>query len=236
MKKTIAIIQSCYIPWKGYFDIINSVDEFVFYDEVQFTKNDWRNRNIVKSANGPQWLTIPVLGSMSKPIKDIQVANKHWCGKHWKTLQNLYSKSKYFNEYKYHFESLYDECENVDNLSSINFKFIEKICNILKISTKLSYSHEYSNKSLCNNKTSRLIELCNSTNATTYLSGPLAKNYIEESSFTDAGIGLEYIEYTGYPVYKQLYGEFIHNVSIIDLLFNEGPNFNLYMKSFKGAL
>lgn len=235
MKKTIAIIQSCYIPWKGYFDIINSVDEFIFYDEVQFTKNDWRNRNIVKSANGPQWLTIPVLGSISKSIKDIQVANKHWCKKHWKTLHNLYSKSKYFNEYQSYFEELYGQCESIDHLSPINFKFIAKICEILKISTKLSYSHDYPNKTHCTSKTSRLIELCKSAGATTYLSGPLAKNYVEESAFTDAGIDLKYVEYSGYPVYKQLHGEFIHHVSIMDLIFNEGPNSNSFMKSFKGA-
>jgi len=107
--KKIAISQSNYIPWKGYFDLINIVDEFVIYDDAQYTKNDWRNRNKVQTQNGPTWLTIPVdtKGKLNQSISQAQVLNQLWRAKHWKTIAQSYAKSPYFTEYKDRFEKLY---------------------------------------------------------------------------------------------------------------------------------
>lgn len=233
MGKTIAIVQSNYIPWKGYFDLINMVDEFILYDEVQYTKNDWRNRNIIKSVQGVHWLTIPVHGKISSTIKEITVANHNWATKHWKSLISNYSKAPFFKEYQSLLELAYDECKTLDFLSEINFKFISLICRILQIKTKLVWSTSYSTEIVSPlAKTDRLIELCKKAGASHYVSGPLARNYIDEQLFQQNGIELRYIDYSNYPVYEQLYDEFTHNVSILDLIFNTGKQVTQYMKSF----
>jgi len=227
--KKIAILQSNYIPWKGYFDLIRSVDEFILYDDVQFTKNDWRNRNQVKSSQGAQWLTIPVLskGKLEQKIKDTKILNHTWAIDHWKSIQNYYSKSAYLKNYRASFESIYTQCASLELLSEVNFKFIKLICGILGITTKISWSTDYS---LREGKTERLVGLCHDTGANYYLSGPAAKDYIAESLFKEAGIELAYVDYSGYPEYPQLYGQFEHRLSILDLLFNTGPDALKYMK------
>lgn len=222
-----AIIQSNYIPWKGYFDIIRSVDEFVLYDEMQFTKNDWRNRNRIKTPHGLRWLSIPVFQSISKKINETQVVDNKWRKKHWLTITQLYAKSPYFNDYKDLFESAYLHTTET-YLSKINYSFILLINKILNIKTKISWSSDYR---LSQGKTQRLVDLCRQTGATEYVSGPSAKGYIEEELFNSAGIKLTWIDYFGYANYRQLYPPFEHAVSIIDLIFNEGPGALKYMKA-----
>ena len=140
--KKIAILQSNYIPWKGYFDLINMVDEFIFYDEVQYTKNDWRNRNKIKTPQGIQWLTIPVRQeNLEQKIKDTKISDKKWNIKHWRTISQNYSKAKYFKDYKDIFEELYLTCDE-EYLSEINYKFITTINEILGIKTKLRWSRD----------------------------------------------------------------------------------------------
>jgi len=231
MTKKIAILQSNYIPWKGYFDQINMVDEFILYEEVQYTKNDWRNRNQVKGANGKQWLTIPVKqNSLAQRICDTKTAQTNWAKKHWKTLSINYAKSKFFSDYKDNFEQLYLVNET-EYLSEINYRFILAICKVLGIKTKISQSSDYE---LGDGKTERLINLCQQAGATEYLSGPAAKNYIDDDLFFNAGIKLTWMDYSGYTEYYQLYPPFEHGVTVLDLIFNEGPNAVKYMKSFEG--
>ena len=228
--KKIAILQSNYIPWKGYFDFIRSVDEFILYDDMQYTRRDWRNRNMVKSPQGLHWLTIPVevKGKFDQKIKDTHISDPAWAKDHWKTIALYYSKAPFFNLYRSRFESLYMECSSISLLSQVNFKFIHSICELLVIPTKISWSMDYELK---DGKTERLVGLCLSAGATHYLSGPAAKDYIVDSQFKEAGISLEYIDYSGYPEYPQLHGTFEHGVSILDLLFNTGPDALKYMKS-----
>ena len=142
MSKKIAILQSNYIPWKGYFDLINMVDEFILFDTVQYTKSDWRNRNKIKTSQGLNWITIPVFHSISQTIKDIKTTNNQWRKKHWKTITQSYSKSEYFKEYKDIFEDLYLN-NNDEYLSQINYKFILTICKILGITTSIRWSNEF---------------------------------------------------------------------------------------------
>jgi hypothetical protein len=227
----VAILQPNYIPWKGYFDIINMVDIFVIYDDVQYTVRDWRNRNKIKTKNGLIWLTIPTDGTQNMIIKDVKVVwDKKWNIKHWKNIVVNYSKAQYCKEYKDYFEELYLELKD-QYLWEIDLKFIELIAKILEINTKIILSSDLKyDRNLT--KTERLIAILKELNATIYLSGPSAKSYIDESLFKKENIELEWMDYSGYPEYPQLYPPFVHEVSIIDLIFNTGPNASKYMKSF----
>ena len=226
--KKVAILQSNYIPWKGYFDLINQVDEFIIYDEMQYTKNDWRNRNKIKSHTGIEWLTIPIRQEqLSQKIKDTKIFNFNWNKKHWKSIQINYSKAKCFQEFGPVFEELYCNC-TYQFISEINYYFITAINNLLDIQTKISWSTEYN---LIDGKTERLVDLCLQAGATEYISGPAAKDYIDKSLFDQQNIKLSWIDYSGYPEYNQLYPPFEHGVSIIDLILNEGKNAISKMKN-----
>jgi hypothetical protein len=219
--KRVAIVQSNYIPWKGYFDLINMVDEFILYDNVQYTRRDWRNRNLLKTKNGARWVTIPVIHtSLSQEIRETRTANSIWRRKHWESICHSYAKAAFFKTYKEMFEELYMGDDEV-YLSQINYTFIRAINNILGITTKISRSGDYELTEA--GKTERLVRLCKQAGATEYLSGPAAKAYLDESLFTAEGISVSWMNYNGYPEYRQLFcPPFIHNVSIIDLVLNEG--------------
>ena len=231
MSKTIAILQSNYIPWKGYFDLINAADEFVFYDTVQFTKNDWRNRNKIKTPQGVQWISVPVSHHFGQSIQETLIGDDRWSEKHWRTISQCYAKAPYFSEYKGVFQDLYTKMTE-KHLSQVNYRFIREICDILGIRTRLSWSSDYA---MIEGKTARLVDLCQQLGGTEYLSGPAAMDYLEDELFEEAGIKLSYIDYSGYPEYNQLYPPFEHGVSIIDLIFSEGPNAPKYMKSFSAT-
>ena len=228
--KKIAVLQSNYIPWKGYFDIIASVDEFIIYDDVQYTKNDWRNRNRIKTSSGLQWLTIPVFYQFAyertQKIRDTRIKSIGWQMSHWEALVNSYKLAPHFNEIAVWLRPLYENMLD-ENLSHVNLQFIKAICCYIGIKTKLSYSWDYLYKE---GRTERLISLCKQTGADEYISGPKAKNYIEESMFDNAGISLRWFDYSNYPVYPQMWGKFTHEVSILDLLFNCGKDASNYMK------
>jgi len=227
--KKIAILQSNYIPWKGYFDMINMVDEFILYDEVQYTKNDWRNRNKIQTKQGIQWITIPVRQKeLSQLIKDTKIQDKRWRKKHWSTIQQTYAKAKYFKEYKDIFEGLYLNSDE-EYLSQINYKFIMAICKILGITTKIRWSNEFK---LIDGQTEKLLGICKDCNADTYLSGPAAKDYFDEDLAQKENIKVEWMDYGGYPEYIQLNEPLEHAVTILDLIFNEGSNATKFMKSF----
>jgi hypothetical protein len=230
MSKKVAIVQSNYIPWKGYFDLINSVSEFILFDDMQYTKRDWRNRNKIKTQNGLMWLTIPVRvkNRYRQKIREVVISDPRWNHRHWKSIVHNYSRAKYFPVYRELFDGLYlGSTERF--LSQINYRFLTAVCEILGISTKLSWSMDYR---LVEGKTERLVDLCKQAGATEYISGPTAKGYIDEELFRSEGITLRYMDYSGYPEYTQLFPPFEHHVSIIDLIFNEGPNAPRYMRSF----
>jgi hypothetical protein len=231
MSRKVAAVQSNYIPWRGYFDLINSVDEFILYDDMQYTIRDWRNRNIIKTANGPLWLTIPigVKGKYFQKIKDAVVSDPSWGKKHWASLTHSYSKAKHFLAYKELFAGLYSRPDEMF-LSRINHRFIVAICELLGIRTTISWSMDYE---LMGDKTERLVNLCKQAGATDYLSGPAAKSYLEEDLFARESIAVSYMDYSGYPEYRQLYPPFEPAVSILDLIFNEGPDAPTYMKTFR---
>ena len=231
--KSLAILQSNYIPWKGYFDIIGSVDEFVIYDCVQYTKNDWRNRNKIKTPKGTEWITIPCnFSSSSQKINETKVTNHLWANKHYKTLVQYYSKAKHFKQYETIFKDLYKELETEEFLSNINYKFIITINKILGIDTKISKCEDFN---LVEGQTLRLLQICKDAGANIYLSGPAAKDYLDEGMFEKENIKVEWMNYGGYREYEQLNPPFEHGVSILDLIFNVGDEAPNYMKSFNKA-
>lgn len=228
--KKIAISQSNYIPWKGYFDLINTVDEFVLYDDMQYTKRDWRNRNRIKTKDGIQWLSIPVevKGKFFQKINETKISDPEWAYNHWATISNSYKKAPYFTEYKDIFEHIY--LGNEENLlSKVNYMFIKTICDILDIKTVVLGSDSFE---LLEDRNERLIDICKKRDAVEYYSGPAAKSYMDVELFEKQNIKVTYYDYSGYPEYQQLYGEFEHAVTILDLIFNEGPNASKFMKSF----
>ena len=225
--KTVAIIQSNYIPWKGYFDVINMADEFFLYDTVQYTRRDWRNRNRIKTAQGPQWLTIPVEGSRAQRICDVQISDPRWAERHWRTLSQAYARAPYFAEYRDEIETLYRGGAE-RRLSAVNERFIRALCGLLAITTPIVHSPDDAEHAV---KTEKLLAICVEAGATEYICGPASRDYIEEWRFAEAGIAVTYVDYSGYPEYPQLFGPFLHEVSVLDLIFSTGADARSHMKS-----
>jgi hypothetical protein len=228
-QKKVAILQSNYIPWKGYFDLINSVDEFVLFDTAQYTRQDWRNRNTIKTPQGPQWLTVPIKSKFPQLVQETEISDPSWKERHWKTLVQNYGRAAYFGVFQPQFEELYLGCEE-RMLSRMNFRFLTEICGLLGIRTHFTWSSDYP---AVDGKTERLVAWCKQLGATQYFSGPAAKSYMDESLFAKENIAVRYVDYSGYPEYRQLHPPFQHAVTIIDLIFNEGPDATRYMKSFR---
>ena len=224
--KKVAILQSNYIPWKGYFDLISYVDEFIIYDDMQFTKNDWRNRNKIKTPQGLNWITIPVGSDNNRRIRDVIFVNNDWRLKHCKTLEANYAKSPFFEEiFSFIKPILMDE--SLNSLTELNVSLIKSICNYLGILTPITYCWDYG---LIEGKTERLVDLCEKSKADVYVSGPAAKDYIDQALFDKSKIQLEWFEYPNYSEYPQLWGEFQHSVSILDLMFNCGKESYKFMR------
>lgn len=226
--KKVGILQSNYIPWKGYFDIIAAVDEFIIYDDMQFTRRDWRNRNHIKTPQGIQWLTVPVQtkGKYNQKIRETEINGMDWADSHWKTLTQNYCNAPHFIEIASWLRPLYLG-EVYTHVSQLNRRFIEAICNYLDINTTITNSWDYS---LLGGKNERIVHLCLQAGANEYISGPAAKNYVDEEIFADMGVKISWFDYAGYPEYPQLWGGFIHGVTILDLLFNCGRKSRSYMR------
>tara|TARA_R110000823_G_scaffold71491_1_gene164822 strand:- start:2361 stop:2987 length:627 start_codon:yes stop_codon:yes gene_type:complete len=201
--------------------MIKSVDLFILYDDVQYTRRDWRNRNKIKTAHGLKWLTIPVnvKGKYFQKINETTISDKKWNLNHLKTIKGCYSKTQYFEDVIPLVEHLYTTA-NHERISEINFHFITGICDYLGINTKIVFSSEYDLSE--QRKNERLIDICKQAGAKEYISGPLAKDYIVKDKFDEAGIKLTWMNYDDYLEYPQLHGDFVHKVSILDVLFNCG--------------
>lgn len=217
---TVAVLQSNYIPWKGYFDIVHDADLFVFYDDLQFTKNDWRNRNRIKTAQGVRWLSIPVGTNAHRLICDVRMEEDGWQRSHWDSLRQQYARAPYFKRYQSLLEDLYLG-RRWTRLSELNQHFIRLIATeVLGVTTQFRDSREFE---LRGAKLDRLLDLIAQTGATRYVSGPAARDYIVPKRLAALGVELVWKDYSGYPEYPQPHPPFEHGVSILDLLFNAGP-------------
>lgn len=215
----VAILQSSYIPWKGFFDIIHDVDTFVFFDDVQYTTRDWRSRNRVMSNGSPVWLSIPAGSDIKRLINEVKLADSSWQQKHWTTIRHAYSKSPYFKDHAERLEAVYLG-QTWESLSEFNQHMTRVIADILGIKVNFVDAAALGAQGA---KTERLVDVCRKVGATYYLSGPAAKAYIEPKLFERENIELAYKDYSGYPQYPQASESFEHAVSVLDLLFNTGP-------------
>jgi len=217
--KRIAILQSNYLPWKGYFDLMASVDEFVLYDDMQYTRRDWRNRNRIKTPAGLQWLTVPVQvkGRFEQSIRDTRIDGNAWAERHWTALELNYRRASAFENTAAWLEPLYRR--RWTHLSALNRALIEAVCAQLHIATRLSNSWDYA---LTADRSDRLASICEQAGAQIYVSGPAARVYLDEGVFGRRGITVQWFDYGPYRQYPQLWGAFEHQVSIVDLLFNVG--------------
>jgi hypothetical protein len=226
-----AVIQSNYLPWKGYFDIIHDVDVFVFLEDVQYTHRDWRNRNKLKTPNGVKWISVPILGGINQQIYEAKIDyTQNWIEKHKKSIHHSYASAPYYDSYSHEIYDIYSQ--RFETLSELNIYAIEKISRILGIETKLKKSTDLASMG---SKDDKLISICQSIGADSYLSGPAAKDYIDNDKFSRAGIGLNYKDYSGYPESHQIWGEYEPAVSIIDLIFNCGEKSAYYIWGWRNG-
>ena len=213
LRMKIAISQSNYIPWPGYFCIIESVDLFIFLEDVQYTRRDWRNRNLVLSMDKAQWLTVPVItkGQYNQQIADVKIDGDQWKRKHLNTIYHEYKSSKHFDDVF----TLYSECleECTESLSSLNINLIKKICNYLSINTLLDSSEKIKSRNQANE---RLIDICKYYKGTKYISAPAAKNYLDTEMFNKEFIEVELFDY-----------EFINNKLFEMSLSRDGKNLSI---------
>jgi hypothetical protein len=223
----ICIIQSCYIPWKGFFDLIGRCDEYVIYDSAQYVKRHWHNRNRVKTANGVEWLTIPVVtkGRFEQPIDQVEI-EKPWADKHWRTIELAYSRAAFFEPIAPTVKGWYERADQQPRLTDVNAIFLHGIAGLLGLKTRIIRDTAYPAHGV---RTERLLGIARAVGADRYLSGPSARAYLDEALLASAGIATEWMSYEGYPEYRQLHGGFEHAVTALDLLFNIGPKARHYM-------
>ena len=227
MKNKVIITQSNYIPWKGYFSVMKDATHFVVYDDMQYTKRDWRNRNILITPQGPKWLSIPinVKGKFHQKINEAKISDKDWAKKHWNFIEANYRKAPYFSYYKKEFSELYNQQES-NFLTDINLSFIKKINELLNIEIEIIDSREFELKG---DKTEKLLNICLDLEAGEYFTGPAAKDYFNEEIFNEKNIKVTYNSHDSYPQYKQMWSGFNHHVSVLDTLFNVGPDIQTFI-------
>jgi len=230
--KKVAVLQSNYIPWRGYFDIIKDVDLFVFYDEVKYTKNDWRNRNKIYTRDGLKWITLPCGSDYKRKISEVKFnPNVSWQTEHHRLICEAYKKAPYIDKYKPFLDYIFLE-RSWEYLSELNQYIIKHISHeMLGINAEFADSTDYQTDGQKNEK---LLSLVLATGASHYLSGPAAKAYLDEEAFANRGITVQWKDYSGYPEYKQTREPFEGNVSIIDLLVNVGNDAPYYVWGWRG--
>ena len=223
----VAVDQPNYIPWKGYFDLIHDVDLFVFYNDVQYTVRDWRNRNKIITPEGEKWLSVPCGRDTKRLICEVKTTDSTWQRVHYETLKYAYHKAPFFDKYKDFLEHVYLErtWEYLHELDQ--FMTVHIAQEFLGIKTEFSDSRDYETKGT---KHTRLLSLLDAIGENIiYESGPLAKDYIVSSDYSDHNIGLRWKSYDGYPAYPQSSDSCVHTVSILDLLFNVGDDAPYYI-------
>jgi len=222
MKNKIIITQSNYIPWKGYFTTMKKATHIILYDDAQYTRRDWRNRNKIITNQGPSWLSIPidVKGKFHQKVNEAKIKNQTWSQDHWNKIYNSYSKAPFFHDYGDYFKNIYlDELGRLEYLTDINKLMLQKCNDLLDIQINILDSRDFV---IRGGKTEKLINICKDLDADEYFTGPAAKNYMDESIFVENNIKLTYYDLDGFPEYQQLWGDFDHHVSILDMFFNLG--------------
>lgn len=225
----VAIVQSNYVPWRGYFDLMRQVDHFVLLDDVQYTRRDWRNRNRIKTADGPRWISIPVVtkGRYEQRIDETRILDPGWTRSHWSALAQAYRRAPHFEAIAGVLAPIYAELQ-AELLSEVNLVFLQCVRELLGIHTPITRSSEYAT---AGERNRRLLDICLATGATQYVSGPLARDYLDVELFAREGVDVAWFDYSGYRPYEQLHGAFEPSVSIVDLLFCTGDASRDHLRS-----
>ncbi len=227
----LAVHQPQYLPWLGYFDKMDRADVFCVLDDVQYKKNEWQNRNRIKTAQGWQWLTVPVHYRFPQKISDVTIDNrKNWRQKHLRAIAVNYGRAKYFNDYIGFFEQVY--AQSRDYLADLNFHLIVALRRLLGMKNIPIWRS--CQMRLRSDPTDRLIDICRHTGADTYLSGSAGAGYMDLKQFEAAGITVHFQAFD-HPVYPQLYGGFESHLSIVDLLMNCGTESLLTIRGKHGV-
>ena len=215
----VAVHQPQYLPWLGYFDKIRQADVFCYLDSVQYKKNDWQNRNRIKTSQGWQWLTVPVRFQFPEKICEVKINPMvNWRKKHLQALVTNYRRAPYFETYIEVYEQVYSE--DWELVSELNIHFIERLINALGLSQKPAVKS--SQLDLREEPTDRLIDICKEVQADTYLAGQDGMKYMDLERFKENGIEV-IIQDFKHPVYPQIFNDFESHMSVVDLLFNCGP-------------
>jgi hypothetical protein len=232
LRKTVVIVQSNYLPWRGYFDLLSRADEAILYDSVQYTRRDWRNRNQIKTPQGVTWITVPVqtTGRLTQSIDEARV-DRGWAEKHMRSIELAYRRSPAFESTAAQLFSTLAEVANEPLLTHINERLLRTIMDWLGIGTPMRRCTAVLGRENMRKMepSERLIALCCAVGAQRYLSAPAARAYLDQERFAQAGIAVEWMSYDGYPTYPQLWGAFVPNVSIVDLLLNTGQKAPRYL-------
>ena len=213
--------QPVYLPWLGLFHKIAVADQFISFDQVQYLRKDWNNRNKIKTNQGDIWLTVPVLskGSMEKPICDIEINNSlAWGKKHWKSIEMAYKKAPHFDRYGGFFQDVYSQ--HWETLETLNTHMLRWFLEVLGITVPVRSAGEYDFQGA---KSDLVLDMCRTVGADIYVFGALGRDYADVEVFERGGVRPVFQNYL-HPTYSQLHGDFISHLSILDLLFNHGPD------------
>ena len=211
--------QPVYLPWLGLFHKIALADAFVSFNGVQYLPRDWNSRNKIKTANGPTWLTVPVLrhGYREKTIREIEINNQEqWRRKHWNSLCLAYGKAPYFQQYAPFFEEVYKK--DWQYLTELDEYLLGWFLETLGIRTAVLNAADFTFQGV---KSDLVLDMCHQLKASVYIFGALGREYADVNAFEAAGVQPIFQEYQ-HPVYPQLHGNFQSHLSIVDLLFNCG--------------
>jgi WbqC-like protein family len=215
----VTIHQPQFLPWLGYLDKIDQADLFIVLDTVQFKKNEWQNRNRIRTATGWQWLTVPVLQHFGQRIEDVRInPTAAWQAQHLRALDMHYARAPYRDRYVSELRELYEQ--SWTKLSDLNRATIKWLLEAYGIATPVQSATEWNAR---DEPTDRLVDLCRAVGATCYLAGPGADGYMDKPRFEASGVQLE-MQVFQHPRYRQVYEPFEPNLSALDLLLMQGPD------------
>jgi hypothetical protein len=219
MTRRAVVLQPMYLPWMGYFGMVETADVFVFYDDVQFVRRSWQRRNRIKVPDGDfTWLTVPVEKDFGQAINEVEIKDTGWQEDHWQSITHSYANAPFFDEYSDILREIYDQTWG--QLVELDVQIISRLCDAFGVGSDFRFSSELDVEG---EKTNRLVNILQNIEADEYVSGPGAKDYLDPDMFEEAAIDLYWHEFP-HPEHEQVHGEFVSHLSAIDLLFHKGPN------------
>jgi hypothetical protein len=232
--KRVTLLQSNYLPWRGYFDFMAKSDEFIVYDSCQYTVNDWRNRNQVKTHDGVRWITVPVItkGRFGQRIVDAEVVDQKWIKAHFSTISAALGRAEHGKPTLELLGECYAVAAKTRSLHEINVRFLEAIHSMLGFGCRITDDSDYGVDTIADlSPSAKVAELVRRAGGTRYLTGPRGLDYLEPADFSTRDIAIDVLDYATLTPYPQLYGEFVDHLSVVDLLANVGSVAPSYLTS-----